>query len=90
MSEFILPLPAGKKYENAPLLLPVSEMGPALPVLSQGDMQGFGSWLHVPEYICPSGRLLIYGTPSQVAEAISADERVASIVPMHETECGEE
>ncbi|GEM18007.1 hypothetical protein NBRC3293_2504 [Gluconobacter oxydans NBRC 3293] len=81
MADFVVFYPAHKNGTSEPLLLPISEIGPAFPVMSNGDMRGIGSWLQVAEYISPSGKLLVHGAPLEIAEAIASDGRVAALTP---------
>lgn len=81
MADFILVYRAHRNGSIEPVLLPVGEIGPVFPVMSNGDMQGIGSWLHVAEYINPTGRMLVHGTPLEISEAIAADSRVAALTP---------
>ncbi|GBR43268.1 hypothetical protein [Gluconobacter roseus] len=85
MADFLLVYPVHKRGGEEAILLPVSEVGPAFPVMSNGDMQGIGSWLHVAEYIQPSGRMLVHGTPLEIAEAIASDGRVAALTPKEQS-----
>ncbi|GBQ89993.1 hypothetical protein [Gluconobacter albidus] len=85
MADFILIYPVHKNGSAEAILLPVIEVGPAFPVMGSGDMRGIGSWLHVAEYISPSGRMLVHGTPMEIAEAIAADGRVAALTPKEQT-----
>ncbi|MBS1060731.1 MAG: hypothetical protein ABF572_04585 [Gluconobacter sp.] len=81
MADFLLVYPVHKNGSSEAILLPVSEVGPAFPVMGTGDMRGIGSWLHMADYITPSGRMLVHGTPVEIAEAIAADGRVAALTP---------
>lgn len=81
MADFILVLPAFHDRDNQPNLLNTVEISAASPV-TFGEMTGNGSWLVVPEHVCRGGRMIVWGNPEAVAEAIAADGRVASIVPV--------